>query len=301
MIFPASVDDAQGAAALFRAAYEDRVTTAAGVRYRIETQLPEDRKANWKAERGGELVGWAFAGLDAFAAARDEAFAGVVVHPDHRRAGIGSALWHAVSAHLREIGARRVVAYSRGDDATRSFVENRGFSLAATDTSSAVDPRDLPPPPAPSQGMALQPLSAFSDDPEPLYLADRESALDEPGPTDISGITMESWQRLIWDQPNIDRELGVAAVAEGVVVASTFLYADRETGRAMNAGTGVIRAYRGRGLGLLVKQHALARAAAAGITLVITQNDDTNGPMLAINRKLGYQPLSTGYAWVLEH
>ena len=56
----------------------------------------------------------------------------------------------------------------------------------------------------------------------------------------------------------------------------------------MNAGTGVIRAFRGRGLGLLMKQHSLSLAAAAGITKVITQNDETNAPMLAINAKLGY-------------
>ena len=113
-------------------------------------------------------------------------------------------------------------------------------------------------------------------------------------------MTLESWRRLYWDQPTIDRDLGVAAVADGIVVASTFLFADRDTGRAMNGGTGVIPACRGRGLGLLVKQHSLARAAAAGITLVTTQNDDTNAPMLAINRKLGYRQRSVGCTWVLE-
>ena len=61
-----------------------------------------------------------------------------------------------------------------------------------------------------------------------------------------------------------------------------------------------MRAFRGRGLGLLMKRHSLALAAAAGITRVITQNDETNAPMLAINAKLGYQPLSSGHSWVRE-
>ncbi len=300
MVSPASVDDAEGAAELLRAADADRVTTVAGIRYRMEAARPEERRATWKAEAGGAVVGWAFAGLDAFAERRDRAFAGIVVHPGHRRAGVGSALWSAVSEHLRAIGARKVVAHGNGDDATRSFVASCGFALVAVDTTSAVDPRDLPPPPDPPQGVTLHPLSTFSDDPEPLYRSDRESTADEPGPTDIAGMTLESWRRLYWDQPGIDRELGVAAVADGIVVASTFLFADRDTGRAMNGGTGVIPACRGRGLGLLVKQHSLARAAAAGITLVTTQNDDTNAPMLAINRKLGYRPRSVGCTWVLE-
>jgi predicted acetyltransferase len=73
-----------------------------------------------------------------------------------------------------------------------------------------------------------------------------------------------------------------------------------QSGRAANVGTGVIREFRGKGLGLLMKQHSLTRAATAGITRVITANDDTNAPMLAINAHLGYEPLSVGHAWVLE-
>jgi RimJ/RimL family protein N-acetyltransferase len=68
----------------------------------------------------------------------------------------------------------------------------------------------------------------------------------------------------------------------------------------VNAGTGVLRAHRGRGFGLLMKQHSLAWAAAAGITRVVTQNDETNAPMLAINERLGYRPFATSHAWVLE-
>ena len=299
-ISPATADDAPAAAALLHVAFEDRVVTAAGIRYRFASAVPEDRQAYWKAERGGELVGWAYAGLEAFAAAANRAFAGVVVHPGHRRRGIGSALWDTASAHLHQIGASHVIAHSRADEDTRRFVESRGFSLSATVRSSAVDPRELPPPPVPPPGIEVVPLSAFSDDPELLYVADRESAMDEPGPFELSGMTIESWRRLYWDQPHLDRELGVAAVADARVVASTFVFADRETGRAMNGGTGVVRDHRGRGLGLLVKQHSLARVAAAGITIVIAQNDDTNAPMLAINGRLGYRPFAVGHVWVLE-
>ena len=90
------------------------------------------------------------------------------------------------------------------------------------------------------------------------------------------------------------------AVADDGVVGTSFLFADRGGGLAANGGTGVMRAYRGKGLGLLMKQHSLAWAAAAGITRVMTQNDTTNAPMLAINARLGYQPFSVGHAWVLE-
>ena len=77
-------------------------------------------------------------------------------------------------------------------------------------------------------------------------------------------MTYETWRRLIWDHPDCDHELSVVALADGAVVGTTFLYTDRETGRAANAGTGVIRDFRGRGLGLLMKQHSLAGRRGAG-------------------------------------
>jgi GNAT superfamily N-acetyltransferase len=300
MISPASIDDAAAAAALLDVALEDRLSTAAGLRYRMATAQPEDRGRYWKAESDGELVGWAYAGLDAFAADTGRAFANIVVHPEHRRRGFGSDLWAVVSAHLDEIGATRTLTFSGADDDSKCFALKHGFRLESTEITSAVDPRTLPPPSAPPAGIELYPLSAFADDPEQVYQADRDSMQDEPGPFDLSGLTLAIWRRIIWDHPECDGDLGAAAVADGVVVGTTFLYADRDTGRAMNGGTGVVGAYRGRGLGLLVKQHSLGWAAAAGITRVITQNDDTNAPMLAINARLGYEPFSVGHAWIRE-
>lgn len=300
MISLASVTDATRAASLFNASFDDRLNTAAGIRYRFESARPEDRMRYWRAERDAELVGWAYGGLDVFAPVRTAGFAGIVVHPEHRRAGIGGALWNVVSAHLDEIGAHRIVGQSCADDETLSFLRSRGFSVEATEASSAVDPRTIGPAPSLPKGIEFASMTDFADDPEPIYTADRESALDEPGPSDFSGMTYDTWRRLIWDHPDCDHELSGVALVGGAVVGTTFLYSDRSTGRAANAGTGVIRSFRGRGLGLLIKQHSLARAAAAGITRVITQNDETNAPMLAINARLGYERFSVGHAWVLE-
>ncbi len=300
MISRASLDDAARASVLLNASVDDHLITVSGIRYRFESARLEDRMQYWRAECEGELVGWAYGGLDAFAAERTTGFAGIVVHPSHRREGIGPALWDVVSAHLDEIGARRIVAYSRADEDTIAFARERGFSLEASDTSSAVDPRTIGHPPLPPHGIELRSMRTFGDDPEPVFVADHESSLDEPGPSDFSGMTYETWRRLIWDHPDCDHELSAVVLIDGVVAGTTFLYTDRQTGRAANGGTGVIRDFRGRGLGLLLKQHSLTWAAVAGITRVITQNDETNAPMLAINARLGYEPFSVGHAWVLE-
>lgn len=300
MISVAGPDDAERAAALIRLARQDRVVTAAGIRHTIAIARPEDRMAYWRAESGDELVGWAFGGLDAFAPVWTAGFGGITVHPEHRGRGLGSELWEALSAHLEAVGARRVVSYSLGDEATRAFVAARGFRLEATHATLALDPRTLPPGPTIPDGVELVPMADFAGDPEAVYLADSASAQDEPGPSDFSGITYELWRAHIWDYPDNDHELSLVARVNGVVVGTTFLYTDRESGRAANSGTGVVRDFRGRGLGLLMKHHSLVRAAAAGITRVTTQNDDTNAPMLAINAHLGYRPFAVGHAWVLE-
>ena len=64
-----------------------------------------------------------------------------------------------------------------------------------------------------------------------------------------------------------------------------------EFGRATNAFTATLPQFRGRGLALAAKIAAMRWAAANGITRVSTVNDDTNVPMLAINARLGYEPL----------
>jgi RimJ/RimL family protein N-acetyltransferase len=61
--------------------------------------------------------------------------------------------------------------------------------------------------------------------------------------------------------------------------------------------TGTLRDYRGRGLAQLAKRATLANAAKRGVELVSTENDQTNGPMLRVNEKLGYRPIGSTLTW----
>ena len=54
--------------------------------------------------------------------------------------------------------------------------------------------------------------------------------------------------------------------------------------------TGARAAYRGRGHALAAKLASIEWAASNGVTKMVTYNDATNAPMLAINRRLGYRP-----------
>ena len=53
-------------------------------------------------------------------------------------------------------------------------------------------------------------------------------------------------------------------------------------------------AWRGRGIALALKLLAIRAARRYGARYLRTNNDSENAPMLAVNRKLGYQP-APGY------
>jgi GNAT superfamily N-acetyltransferase len=79
------------------------------------------------------------------------------------------------------------------------------------------------------------------------------------------------------------------ALHEGEVIGCAGLVVDTDVPhRAENALTAVRRDWRGRGLAVVLKQHALAWAGRAGITEVYTWTQDGNAAMRALNTRLGY-------------
>jgi RimJ/RimL family protein N-acetyltransferase len=75
---------------------------------------------------------------------------------------------------------------------------------------------------------------------------------------------------------------------------------DLEGDRAGNGFTGTLRAYRGRGLARLAKLASIAWAAEQAIDSIVTENDETNAPMLAVNTSLGYRPFATWLSFVKD-
>jgi RimJ/RimL family protein N-acetyltransferase len=64
----------------------------------------------------------------------------------------------------------------------------------------------------------------------------------------------------------------------------------QNNGELYNGFTAVSREYRGRGLALAAKIKSMAFAKQQGAAYIRTNNHATNERMLAVNRKLGYQP-----------
>jgi GNAT superfamily N-acetyltransferase len=123
-----------------------------------------------------------------------------------------------------------------------------------------------------------------------------EASADIPN-EDFEAIPLDEWVREYWRVPTIDDDASLAAFVDGNLVAATMIRLDRPSGRAHNNLTGTLRAYRGRGLATALKSHSLHRAAALGATIAVTDNDETNTAMLAVNAKLGYRPFARRLRW----
>ncbi len=100
-----------------------------------------------------------------------------------------------------------------------------------------------------------------------------------------------------WRSPILDDDASLAAFVDGRLAAITMIRVDRASGRAQNNLAGTLREFRGRGLATLLKSHSLRRAADLGATIAITDNEEQNAPMLAVNTKLGYRPFGRRLTW----
>ncbi len=96
----------------------------------------------------------------------------------------------------------------------------------------------------------------------------------------------------------IDQDASLAAFVGDQLAAMTMIRIDRaERPRPEQRRRHAARAFRGRGLARLLKSHSLHIAGQRGATIAITDNEETNAPMLAVNTRLGYRPFSRRLKW----
>ena len=287
------VEDIPDAVRLLNDVHPTYVITEAGTRHRLLASPLEARRTWWAGRDGDTLVAWATAGVDHETSARS-GFVGVSVLPSHRRRGIGTTLLERALAHLE--ASSRIQAAA--DEAGRSFAERHGFRHTHTRRISGVDPRTVDT--TELDSARTQIVSLREVGPEQTFAVDAESVLDEPSDDAIDAVEYEQWLHDYWEHPDLDFDAGRAAVVDGKAVAITYVIVDLESRRAFNAYTGSLRAYRGRGLARLAKLGVMRRLAELQVTLVLTENDETNAPMLAINERLGYSPIASRYSYVLD-
>ena len=215
------------------------------------------------------------------------AAADVAVVPNMRRAGIGSALLTEASRRARSLGKDSLqLEVRKSDDASRSFLERRGFEKVGGEEAVSLRLAGDPAPSVPPDGITIVSRRERPDVVEAMYEVFVEAEQDVPGaPT---GETIEAWRAREIDRPSRSPDLSFVAIAAGEVVGYAVLDVFGDEGH--HGFTAVKRAWRRRGVAMALKRAQIDAACRRGLDRLITGSEERNLPMGSLNAKLGYRP-----------
>jgi mycothiol synthase len=219
------------------------------------------------------------------------------VVPDARRAGIGSALLGVLSDAARAAGKTGFqTMLSEAHPSGLRFLANRGFVEIDRSKMVRLELRGYAPPPTlVPAGIRLTTLAEQPELLDGVHRVALETFPDIPfmeEPIDVG--SLEAFAARDVDRVGIPSDAFFVAVDEAtgdVAGYASLIYAAGSTTVAYHDMTAVRRAYRGRGIATALKRATIAWAADRGLEALDTGNDQSNTPMRAVNRALGYQPL----------
>jgi GNAT superfamily N-acetyltransferase len=238
------------------------------------------------AELDGEPVAAAFVERHGENVAGPVAWISVRVLAEHRRRGVGTALFHELSQIARTDGKSELVFSTRHDDEDSfDYLSKRGFVEALRLRESILDLADASTSYAPPPGIELVPFTVELD--EAVYDVAIDVARDVPTAQESYEIgSIEQW-RVDQLPATTIRACSFVALADGAPVGYAILV-EGEAGEALHSMTGTRRAWRRRGIALALKQAQIDAAKAAGLRRLRTANAVQN-PMLIVNERLGFR------------
>lgn len=246
------------------------------------------------------------------------------VHPDHRRAGVGSGLLQAmeqIAAEQDRTSLRVESTVHIGDpDPAEPFAATHGYRSAQVDLRSDLElPDDLDVLLAPLEGDAARFAGDYDvltwwDDVPQQWREERARCavqMSADAPAGDVDVEQEDWDAdrivTLLEQLRAQGRRLVETVAvhrpTGHIAAFTDLVVPQHMpSMAFQWDTLVLSEHRGRRLGQLVKAANL-RALRAGLPEVgriCTWNAESNEPMLRVNWALGFRPVGRTTEWLKQ-
>jgi GNAT superfamily N-acetyltransferase len=238
------------------------------------------------AELDGDPVAAAFVERHGENVAGPVAWISVRVLAEHRRRGVGTALFRELSAVARADGKSELVFSARHDDPdSLDYLGKRGFVEALRMRESVLVLEDAKTAFASPPGVTLVPFAAELD--EAVYDVALDVARDVPTAQESFEIgDIDQWRADQLPATTV-RECSFVALADGAPVGYAILVAGKR-GEALHSMTGTRRAWRRRGIALALKQAQIDAARSAGLRRLRTANAVQN-PMLLVNERLGFR------------
>jgi mycothiol synthase len=294
-------EDAPAVAALNLEINPNQLETAERVWFWASRGLEREQWRQWVAEVDGRIVGSAWANFEWSVPTPGKGRFWIGVAPEARGQGIGSALFSKVDEYLRGRAAWRMRSVVDGDPAGERFLRARGFQPQDAELVSELElaGAELAEPAVPD-GFRLVPLGQARDRVEDLFAICAAGEIDMPGDEPETALTIEDWKLDDFGVPDLSDDGSFVALQGERAVSLAFLAVDPRRRLAYNQMTATLPGLKRRGLALAVKLAAARWARENGFERILTENDETNVGMLAINRRLGYRLLYEQVKWVLE-
>ena len=268
-----------------------QVLTEKGLVHELDFPLERERRRDWVALERDDVVGHVEATFEWAVPTPGKGRLWLEVAREHRGRGIGAQLFDTAVEYLRAEGAWRVEGYVQGDPAGARFLSKRGFTLSGRNRASGLELREASMPDVEVPGFRLATLGETRDRAQELHAICVEGEIDMPSDEPETEVDFESWRRDEFEYPDISDD-GSFVVLEGErPVSLAFVTVDPDRGLGYNSMTATLRTHRRRGLALLAKVASAQWAQEAGLERLVTENDEGNVGMLAINDRLGYAPL----------
>src|SRR5262245_8547595 len=217
----------------------------------------------------------------------------ILVRVEHRRRGIGSALYAAVSAWARERGHDELEARVRESYADAlAFAAHRGFVEVGREFGLELNLAGIEAPvvQAPA-GIEIATWAERPDATEGLYAVYCEAVPDVPGEEETELESMDEWLEVHMGSPGDRPEATFVAFAGDEVVGfAKFSLTEAQPTTAHHDLTGVKRSWRGRGIAGALKATQIRWAKEHGYERLRTQNEERNAPIRTLNDRFGYRP-----------
>lgn len=219
-------------------------------------------------------------------------FAIVAVLPAFRSRGVGTATYRELSRWAEARGHDRLESHVEDDDpASLAFATRRDFEQSSHEGGLALDlraapPLDVDPPP----GVEIVSLAERPELAPALYDVALEALPDVPGTDDWRPVPREDWVAGFGGAGRPDAATAIALADGRVVGYAKLRVSPARPGIGLHDMTGVLRAWRRRGIAGALKRAQIAWARGAGLDVLETTNELRNEPMRRVNERLGYRP-----------